>query len=208
MITRQTVLMNPLAGLSLLMALFLAGCTSMPLTTMYKLSRIDPMDADPAQIKVAVRADEAIGIGKGDAKIEFKFEAEDGSLNIDEIYLIEVVRNPVMHGELFAAKKPGESITVMGLTAGDARRMRQSQLAVAPYRDGDVKGSGSLRINLSGMCLHKEMPSGEVLLDIFLQTSEQDGFFVFARNLDMQEILTEEGKTLDDLPGCLQSEPA
>ena len=202
MISKQTALRIPLAGLGCLIALFLAGCTSMPLTTMYKLSRMDPMDADPAQIKVGVRADEAIGIGKGDAQIEFKFDAEDNSLNIDEIYLIEVVRNPAMHGELYADKKPGESITVLGLTSSDAERMRQLQLAMAPYRNGDVKGSGSLRVNLSGMCLHSKMPPGEVQLDLFLQTSEQEGFFVMAKNLDMREALAEDGTDMDELPDC------
>lgn len=164
------------------------------------------MDADPAQIKVAVRADKVIGIGKGDAKIEFKFEAEDGSLNIDEIYLIEVVRNPALHGELYADKKPGESITVLGLTTNDAQRMRELQLTMAPYRNGDAKGSGSLRINLNGICLHNEVPPSEALLDIFLQTSEQDGFFVFAKNLDMREILEEEGRNFDELPDCRQAQ--
>jgi hypothetical protein len=202
MISKQTSLRFSLAGLGCLIVLFLAGCTSMPLTSMYKLSRMDPMDADPAQIKVAVRADEAIGIGKGDAQIEFKFDAADGSLNIDEIYLIEVVRNPAMHGELVADKKPGESITVLGLTTSDAQRMRQLQLEMAPFRNGDVEGSGSLRVNLSGMCLHSKMPSGEIQLDLFLQTSEQEGFFMMAKNLDMREVLAEEGTDVDELPDC------
>ena len=202
MISKKTALRIPLAGLACLIALFLAGCTSMPLTSMYKLSRIDPMEADPAQIKVALRADEAIGFGKGDAQIEFKFDAEDDSLNIDEIYLIEVVRNPVVQGDLYADKKPGDSITVLGLTASDAERMKQLQLEMAPFRNGDVEGSGSLRVNLSGMCLHSKMPPGEVQLDLFLQTSEQEGFFLMAKNLDMREVLAEEGTDMDELPGC------
>jgi hypothetical protein len=202
MISKQTALRIPLAGLACLAALYLAGCTSMPLTSMYKLSRMDPMEADPAQIKVAVRADEAIGIGKGDAQIEFKFDAEDNSLNIDEIYLIEVVRDPVVYGALYADKKPGESITVLALTPSDAERMKQLQLEMAQFRNRDVKGSGSLRVNLNGLCLHSKMPPGEVQLDLFLQTSEQEGFFVMAKNLDMREVMAEEGTEMDELPGC------
>lgn len=191
-----------LAGLGCLIALFLAGCTSMPLTSMYKLSRMDPMEADPAQIKVAVRADEAIGIGKGDAQIEFKFDAEDGSLSIDEIYLIEMDRDPIVYGALYTDKKPGESITVLSLTPGDAERMKQLQLEMAQFRKGDVKGSGSLRVNLNGMCLNSKMLPGEVQLDLFLQTSEQEGFFVMAKNLDMREALAEDGTDMDELPDC------
>jgi hypothetical protein len=82
--------------------------------------------------------------------------------------------------------------------------MRQLQLAMASYRNGDVKGSGSLRVNLSGMCLHGKMPPGEVQLDIFLQTSEQEGFFVMAKNVDMREVLAEEGTDMDELPACAE----
>ena len=84
----------------------------------------------------------------------------------------------------------------------DAQRMRQLQLEMAPFRNGDVKGSGSLRVNLSGMCLHSKMPPGEGQLDLFLQTSEQEGFFVMAKNLDMREVLAEEGRNMDELPDC------
>ena len=95
---------------------------------------------------------------------------------------------------------------MLGLTPGDAQRMRQLQLAMAPYRDGDVKGTGSLRINLSGMCLHSPLPPGEIRPDIFLQTSEDEGFFMCAKDLDMSEILAEEGKNLNELPDCLQNQ--
>jgi len=82
--------------------------------------------------------------------------------------------------------------------------MRQLQLEMASFRKGDVKGSGSFRVNLSGLCLHSKMPPGEVRLDIFLQTSEQDGFFVMAKNLDMREVLAEEGTNIDELPDCAE----
>ena len=91
---------------------------------------------------------------------------------------------------------------MLGLTTSDAQRMKQLQLEMAPFRNGDVEGSGSLRVNLSGMCLHNKMPPGEVQLDLFLQTSEQEGFFVMAKNLDMREVMAEEGRNMDELPDC------
>ena len=44
---------------------------------------------------------------------------------------------------------------------------------------------------------------GEVQLDLFLQTSEQEGFFVMAKNLDMREVMAEEGRNMDELPDGL-----
>ena len=89
-------------------------------------------------------------------------------------------------------------------TDSDAQRMKQLQLELVPFRPGAVEGSGSLRVNLSGMCLHGKMPPGEVQLDIFLQTSEQEGFFVMAKNLNMREVMAEEGTDMDELPACAE----
>jgi len=190
-----------------LAAMFLSACTSVPLTTLYKLHKIDPMEADPAQIKVAIRADDRIGIREGGAKIEVKFEAEDGSLNIDETYLVEIIRNPDMSAELLAGINPGESVTVLGLTQSDIQRMRAVQSSVAAISKDDPEGSGSLGVFLDGVCLQSKMPEGTVLIDIFLQTSDQDGFFVLSRNLDLRKQSMQDGTDLDDWPGCLDEQP-
>jgi hypothetical protein len=189
-----------------LVAVFLSACTSMPLTTLYKLHKIEPMEADPAQIKVAIRADDRIGIREGGAKIEVKFDAEDGSLNIDETYLVEIIRNPDISAELLADKNPGESVTVLGLTRSDIQRMRAVQSSVAANSKGDPEGTGSLGVFLEGVCLHGKMPAGKVLVDVFLQTSDQDGFFVFARNLDLRKESKRDGSNLDDWPDCLEAQ--
>ena len=190
-----------------LAAMFLSACTSVPLTTLYKLHKIDPMEADPAQIKVAIRAHDRIGIREGGAKIEVKFEAEDGSLNIDETYLVEIIRNPDMSAELLAGINPGESVTVLGLTQSDIQRMRAVQSSVAAISKDDPEGSGSLGVFLDGVCLQSKMPEGTVLIDIFLQTSDQDGFFVLSRNLDLRKQSMQDGTDLDDWPGCLDEQP-
>ena len=116
---------------------FLTACVGMPHTTMYKLNRLDPMEADPEQIKVAIRADDRIGIRKGSANIEVKFDTEDGKLNIDETFVIQVIRNPIMSIELAGGKSSGRSITVLQLTKSDAQRLKRLQSSLAPYREGE-----------------------------------------------------------------------
>ncbi len=45
-----------------------------------------------------------------------------------------------------------------------------------------------------------------MLIDIFLQTSDQDGFFVLSRNLDLRKQSMQDGTDLDDWPGCLDEQ--
>jgi hypothetical protein len=199
--------LNALVRFLLPAALFLGGCTSIPLSTMIQLYKMDPMEADPAQIKVAVRADNRIGIREGGVKLVVGFDAEDGSLNIDENFIVDIIRNPDFSAVLLADKQPGEAITVLGLSEQEAHRMRAVQSSVADYRSDDKEGSGSLQVILDGVCLNGEAPQGEVPVDIFLQTSAEDGFFVFARNLDLREQAEQDGTDLADWPDCSNVPP-
>ena len=65
-----------------------------------------------------------------------------------------------------------------------------------------MKGDGGMSINVTGICLNHSVPAGEVELDIFLQTSTEEGFFVFAKNLDLREMASRDGTNLDDWPDC------
>jgi len=191
--------------LPLIFVLLLTGCASMPLTTMFKLHKVDPMEIDPAQLKVAIRVDERISIRKGGAHISLKFDAEDGSLNIDDTYIIEIIRNPILTPEFFDDKEPWESVTVLQLSDSDAQKMSRAQSLLKPYSQGQRSGSLSFGVNIHGVCAHSPIPAGKVLADIFMQTSNSDGFFAFTRDLDLRESNDGVDAMLESLPRCVES---
>lgn len=197
------MLQFPWVRLLVAMPFVLTGCAGMPLTTMYKLKRLDPMEADPAQIKIAIRADGRIGIRDGDAKIDIKFHSKDGSVSIDETFMIEIIRDPIMSMELVENKKPGESVTLLQLSMADAQRFRALQSTIATHKRDERKGTGSFGVGLGGICLFSPVPDDEILLDIFLQTSENDGFYVLTKELDLTKTLEKEEVTVPEWPSCI-----
>jgi hypothetical protein len=84
--------------------------------------------------------------------------------------------------------------------------MRRVQSALTALRENDVKGSGRFGIRLDGVCFNREMPAGEVLIDIFLQTSEEDGFFVFVKNMDLRKRTNQQGSSLEEWPVCAEEQ--
>lgn len=191
-----------LVRLSIVVSILLTGCAGVPLTTMYKLHRLDPMDADPAHIKVAIRADERIGIREGGTKIEVKFKSEDGTVSIDDVFIVDVIRDPIMSIELMENKKPGESVTVLQLSEADAERFRFLQSSMARYKEEERKGTGSFGVGISGVCLVSPIPASEVVVDIFLQTDVDAGFYVLVRKMDLRKKLEQEGITVPEWPDC------
>jgi len=198
------MLRSPLASLLVVVPL-LAGCAGMPLTTMIKLHKVDPMEVDPAQLKVAIRTDERIGIRKDGAHISLKFDAEDGSLHIDDTYVIEIIRDPILTSELFDDRKSGKSVTVLQLSDSDAQKMTRAQVLLRPYSEGGGSGSLSLGVVLHGVCAHSPIPAGKVLVDIFMQARDNDGFFTFTRDLDLRESSDGADAMFESLPKCVES---
>ena len=186
----------------MVLAVFLAGCAGMPLSTMYTLRSLDPMEVDPAQLKVAIRADERIGIPRDGVHLSLNFDADDGSLNIDEIYVVEIIRNPILTAELYDDKATWESVTVLQLSDVDAQRLTRVQSLLKPYTDGRTSGSPSFGVDVKGICAHSPIPAGRVLIDIFVQASDNDGFFAITRNLDLRQLGNESDPMLASLSEC------
>ena len=189
----------------LVLTLFLSGCVGMPLTSAIKLRKVNPLEVDPAQLKIAVRADERIGIPEGGVQISLKFDADDGSLNIDDTYVVEVIRNPILPAELFRGKAAWEAVTVLQLSDSDARQMTRVQSLLKPYTDGRAAGALSFGVDVSGVCALSPVPKGTLLIDVFVQANDIDGFFAITNDLDIRQIGDKSDAMLDSLSPCLTS---
>ena len=179
---------------AILLATSLFSCTSMSLTGMYKLSQMDPLTADPTQIRVAIKTDNSITVKDGDAQIKFAYTSEDKSISIDDIYYVAIDRNNKVSTYLFDDIKPTDTVTILSLTASDAMKLQQNQRIILNHKNQDKKGTGSLSIGLEDFCLPKPLPSRDLLVDVYLQTNTQDGFFEFLNGIDLKE----EAENLDE----------
>jgi len=192
---------NSLASL-LTMGILLSGCSGMPFSTMIKLGRLDPMEADPAQVRIAIRADQRITIPDGGAVVVLRFEGNDGELYIDDTYIVEIVRNPVLTTELIDGKRRGEALTVLRLSDKDSEKMTRAQTLLKQYTDGRRSGALTFGVDLHDLCISSPLPAGNVLVDIFMQTSDDGGYFVFTQDLNPLETSDIEDVTLASLPEC------
>lgn len=68
----------------------LQSCSTVPIMSMYKLSQLDPLSADPQQIRIAVRTSAVLSIQKGGVQMNIGYQADDNSLIIDDLYLVEI----------------------------------------------------------------------------------------------------------------------
>lgn len=181
----------------------LVACSSMSFIGMYKMSQMDPMTMDPAQISVAIKTDQAVEVKKGAATITFRYQSEDQSkdqsINIDKVFEVVVDNQNKAAYELFGKLKPTEVVTSLSLTAEDAQLFRGFQQQIAAHKANGGKGTGSFGLGLTDFCLPEPMPKRDLLVDVYLQTDRQDGFFKFLSDVDIKEqakALEEKGNSL------------
>lgn len=184
----------------LVFALLVGGCMSMPLSSMYKLSQLSPLEANPKEMKIAVRTLDIAGIQTGAINMHLGYVAQDGSINIDEDYLVEVENNPLLSKLLLNGIEENEKVTVMQLSAIDGASMQAHQQRIKAYKEAGGEGQGTFSVGVNSICLTGPLPDDELLVDIFLQVSEAESFFIMFEDMDLLQ--EDEQGELQKLPLC------
>ena len=184
-----------------LSVLLLSACTSIPISSMYSLSKIDPMKADPEQIRVAIRTNKAVNVTRDGAQIAMSFKAEDHNINEAFEFDVQLTNAPMLTPKLTNGLRPDEQVTVMSLSPEDARTMRDYQQRLFKYKSSDVKGQGSFTLKLGNLCLDKPLPEGDIPLTLFLKTGSNEDYIVFI-NTELHDAFSNIDSEIDVLALC------
>jgi len=179
------------------------ACTGVPITSMYSLSKIDPMKTDPEQIRVAIRVHESVNAAHGSAQITIGFKAEDGSIDEEHEFDVILTTTQTLTPKLTRGLLPGEQVTVMSLSKDDARTMRdfQQRLYERKAAGGNDNGGGSFGLRLQDLCLDKALPDGDIPLTLFLKTESHDDYIVFFKT-ELHDLFSDSDSDIDALPFC------
>lgn len=180
-------------------ALLLAACGHVPLTSMVKLRAFDLKTTDPEQLMVAVRHPDWIRIPQGGAVMIIKERSapEGPVVQRDEIVFerIEGAREPA---GLASERRNGTTLSVFAVAPGDADRVRSVQRRLGARRSQDAsRASGSLSVSVKG-CRVGPVPEGPVPVSTFLAAGEFDGFVPLLRDFDLKAAMREAGAPVED----------
>ena len=178
--------MNRLITLLLSICL-LSACANMTFKGMYEMATFDLFALEPAQLSIAVRTDKALEIEQGNVVINLSFVSDDETLYIQEKLLPSVTQTRAISGALANGLEPHEQITLFNLTAEDANTMKESLMQAKDYKDNGRKGTGAFGISIENVCFEEERLL-DADIDILVQKSTADDFFMFLENLNLREL--------------------
>ncbi len=171
----------------------LGGCMSMPISTMYKMSQLSPIDMKPAEVRIAIRTNEAVDVQTGAAKIRIKYETTGDETSSPVLRehkaLVEVVTDlkadfsPILLEDI----EPRERITILKLSESDAAAIAETLAIAKSNKANGIKGTGNFSISMSSNCFGNLEQFEELEVDLFLQTDAQEGYFLFLEDIDIIE---------------------
>ncbi len=189
-----------LRALVLLAPLALAGCLTASSATLAKLARLNPLEADPSQIRIALKLPPGLGVRDGDVTVKLEFTDDTGRMPLAHAYKAEVT-NDVAPPELAGGLRKGAGGAIVPPSPADAARMRGAQAYVREYRSGGGKGKGSLSVGATG-CRAGALASGPLPVSAYIRTTPNDTFTPLYRNLDLRKALKQAGVDAEAMPLC------
>jgi len=182
-----------LVSICVFASLLVAGCASVPVSTMWKLRDFDIVKTDAAKLRVGIRIPEFMQVEPDGATLEITMWNGDQSVRNKEVLVLQVVVEQSELNELARFHKSGFAIHVYKLSDRSLKklvRFKQQYAALKEEFGDDVQGS--LSVGAKG-CLLPQAEKQAALMTTFLKSSETGSFVVLTSETDVGKIAGAKG---------------
>ncbi len=168
---------------SLIAIALLTACTSVPLSTLWKLRNFDPLEANPSHIQIAVITDKLIQLKDESVSLELGFQSEDNRHTFNNISKATVRANSEVQ-ELSQLVEANQRITLFYLQGEAAESMRLSQNRIKNIRQNDIEGSGHFSVSVNTGCFNGPKPE-KLLATVYAKFSPEQDYIKMISKLDL-----------------------
>ena len=186
----------------LMMICAVSGCSSIPLTTMYKMMSVNPLELEPSEIVVAVQAPNGIVVSNNDVVIKFEFTTNDPNYNFEDEYFVKLNAKYVLPNELTQEINRDSKFYILQLSQDDTLKMLRGQELVKKYRMNNSDGGGSFNLSVESVCKNSQFSVKNNELNVFLKLNENDEFFTFMEDVNVLEIGEDKSGYIKPIRSC------
>jgi hypothetical protein len=172
----------------LMITCVVSGCSSIPLTTMYKMMSVNPLELEPSEIVVAVQAPTGIVVNNNDVVIKFNFKTNDPNYSFEHEYFVKVNDQYVLPDVLKQKSNVDSKILILKLNKDDALKMLHGQDIVKKYRMNNSDGAGSFNLSVESVCKNSQFSTKNNELNVYLKLNDNDDFFTFMEDINVLEL--------------------
>src|SRR5262245_4596800 len=182
-------------------ALLLAGCGHMPVTSMIRLAHADLATTDPAQLRAAVKLPRALRLKPAGVALRIGVKLAGGEEETQDFVLLEVAdANDVL--ALHAELEPNTHVFAYRLDPADVARLVSFRDALKKKQEASGRRGGAITIAVQpDACRVEKLPDRPLYVTTYLKTAETGGYVPVARDLDLRTAIPGRDVTAE-IPLC------
>lgn len=166
--------MKPLLCLSLI---FLSACSSVVPSAVARLYQLTPLEADPADLAVALELPDGVQVRPGTAKIIFDARRTDIGETSKETY------------DLRTQTDLTSGLTVLAVDPDDYDALRAQQGLISDWEAAnDEATEGSISVGFEG-CKTGPGPAEDAMVSVLIRTERDGRFFALVKDATLAEVL-------------------
>lgn len=165
-------------------ALALAGCGHMPVTSMVKLARVDLQTSDPAQLRAAIKLPKTLKPLPRGIALRIAVKVGRSPEEAEDFVLRELPDAGELTRELDAASR----IYAYRLDDADVARLNAFRARLTERKEAGGHGSVSISVRPQA-CSTEDIGSGPIIFTTYLRTSETGSYVTLARDVDLRTIV-------------------
>ena len=175
-----------LAGPGLLLAAAISGCTTMPVTSMVKLARVDLSSTDPALLRAAIKLPHALRLRPQGNALRVAVKLRSGEEEAQE-FALQPVTDPGDAAALQAERDPRTHLTAYRIDPGELTKVIAFRDRLKSRQQATGGSGGMLTISVRPQaCRAGALPDGPILFTTYLRTQETGSYVPLARDLDLR----------------------
>ena len=176
--------------LLVLAVLLLSACTSVPLSTMWKLRSSSPLETPAQDLSVAIRSPKLIDLRSAKTALDFGYQWS-GSASDKVVENFDLVLSPsnLLPESVGRDLESNEQVHILRLAKSDHTRFSQAQHKIKQLKKTHPDGKGWFSVGLSAFCLKSRTEPEELLVNIYLQTEKLGEYLHLIRNLNVSKEL-------------------
>jgi len=169
----------------LLIVLSIVGCAGIPLSSVYKMMTVNPLEFHPDAISIAIKRTNVIQMQTGDVEMEFSIHSDNPDLRVSQQYFL-VIDNTPRVPTIAEGLKNNEEFSTLILSPKDVIRMKKLQKRMRNHLINGGKSDDfgfSVRV-LRGCKNTKDIPDN-VFVSLFLKLDSRSDFFPLYQDFDI-----------------------
>jgi len=182
---------------NLILALLLSGCGYGVPSTLKEMAALDPLQADPAAIEVALGTPAGLAVQKGGARMTVDVSRSDRREKFSQTYVLQA--RPGAAPEI--AADPDSTVTVYRLAPADVARLRALQAEAAGWQSETPSPKGSASIGLGvDACKTGAGPNPDARSSAYIRMAADGAFLPLIRPVPLRSVIGQ--AVFDAIPPC------